>query len=112
MNLEAFNDLLRRHTQYQRDAEAWNVAVVIESPGSVGGTPRVGIKSLQAGFDWDARTILLFPEAPLTKLSAEDVEAIRDSVRKGGSWHAYQAWKKQQDRIKELEAEIASLRNK
>jgi len=84
--------------------------VEVFQPGAVGGTPTVGIEDLHRGIDWDASKLLLRPLKPLTTLSPDDVEAIRQSVRKGQSWHAYKAWEKQQARIKELEAELAQLK--
>lgn len=84
--------------------------VVVFSPGSVGATPSVGIKSVVCGFDWDNGTLLIHTDEPLTRLSPEDVKAIRESISKGTSWHAYQAHKKQADHIKALEAELAELK--
>lgn len=84
--------------------------IVIQSQGSVGGTPTVAVRDALAGFDWDSGKFLIYPEQPLIPLTPEDIAAIHDSLRKGGSWHAYQSYKKQADRIKELEAELAKLR--
>lgn len=84
--------------------------IVVQSQGSVGSTPSVAVSSVQAGFDWDNGKFLIYPEQALTTLTPDDVAAIRDSVRKGGSWHAYQQYKKQAERIKVLEAELAAQR--
>lgn len=80
-------------------------------PGSLGGTPCVGIDSIHSGFDWDAGKVIITPEQKVTSLTTEEVEAILTSAREGQSWHAYQIHKKQQDKIKALEAEIKRLQS-
>lgn len=84
--------------------------IVVQSQGSVGSTPSVAVSSAQAGIDWDNGKFLIYPEQALTTLTPDDVAAIRESVRKGGSWHAYQQYKKQAERIKALETELAAQR--
>lgn len=84
--------------------------VVINQPGGLGGTPAVDFVTMSLGFDWDAGRILLQPEKPLTLLAAEDVAAIRESVRKGQSWHAYQAHQRHEAEKEALRDEIAVLR--
>lgn len=79
------------------------LAVVIQSQGSIGGTPCVEVGNIQAGFDWDAGKLMIYPARPLTQLSQEDVAAIRKSVSKGQSWHAYQAYKAQQEKLKAMQ---------
>lgn len=79
------------------------------APGSVGGSPGVGVVAMHSGFDWDKGRWLLQPEKPLTTLTPEDVNAIRDSVGKAQSWHAFQAWKKQQGEIDRLKAALKSI---
>lgn len=83
--------------------------IIVHRPGSIGPLPTVGVEQAGRGIDWDKGNFLLYPEVPLTALSPEDVEAIRESVKKGQSWHAYQSYKKQADRIAALEAEVATL---
>jgi hypothetical protein len=80
------------------------------NPGSVGGTPGVGVIRAQAGNDWDHGRFLLQPERPLTILTPGDVEAIHASSKQAQSWHTYQIVKKYTDRIKELEAELRALK--
>ncbi|AXH72341.1 MAG: pmgU domain protein [Caudoviricetes sp.] len=76
----------------ERDADN-EVRVVVHAPGSLGGTPSVGLseRGIQVGFDWDNGKLLLNPEVPLTRLTPEDVAAIHESVKEGQSWHAYEA---------------------
>lgn len=88
----------------------WKLFVKVLNPGTVGGTPCVAVKGLNAGFDWDAGRILIETDTPLTILSPEDVAAIHKSAKEGQSWHAFQAYKKQAERIKVLEAELAELK--
>lgn len=84
--------------------------VKVFNPGALGGTPCVEVKHIDAGFDWDAGKIMIETHTVLTTLTSEDIAAIRKSVSGGQSWHAYQSYKKQAERIKILEAEIASLK--
>lgn len=107
MNAAELAERIMREPTHRLDAE---VKVVVCRPGSIGGTPAVSVRSAGIGIDWDARSFLIYPADQLTPLTADDVEAIRQDVRKGSSWHAFQQWKKQDARIKELEAEVAALR--
>ncbi len=79
------------------------VVIPVFRPGAIGGTPRVEVTSVTAGFDWDAGIIFLQPAEQLTALSAEDVAAIRESVIKGISWHAYKERLKQREVQKAVE---------
>lgn len=84
--------------------------IVVQSQGSVGGTPTVAVSRVEAGFDLDSGKFLIYPKQTLATLTPDDIAAIHESVRKGGSWHAYQQYKKQTERIKALEAELAEHR--
>jgi hypothetical protein len=86
-----------------------SVLIAIERPGTVGATPAVPIASAAAGFDWDSAKVLLRPARPLVAVTPEQLADIRASVRKGQSWHAYQTYKKQSERIEELEREVQRL---
>lgn len=103
-------DLANNILRAGENARANEARVVVFSPGSIGPSPSVGIKSAVCGFDWDNGTLLIHTDEPLTQLSPEDVKAIRESISKGTSWHAYQAHKKQADCIKALEAELAEIK--
>lgn len=83
--------------------------VLVNQPGSMGGSPAVGIVSLDLGFDWNAGRILLRPAQELSVLSQEDIAAIRESVKKGSSWHAYQQYQQQEAEKDALREEIAQL---
>lgn len=109
MNLpDALAQLSRVQSLYPgRD---WKLFAKVFAPGSVGGAPCAELTRLNVGFDWDDGKLIFDTDVPLTRLSPEDVSAIRKSVKEGQSWHAYHAYKKQADRIKELEAELALLK--
>jgi len=89
----------------------WKLFVKVFNPGTAGGTPCVEVTQLITGFDWDNWKILIDTDAPLTKLTPEDVAAIHKSAKDGQSWHAFQSYKKQADRIMLLEAEILTLKS-
>ena len=88
----------------------WKLVVKVFNPGTVGGTPCVAVRCLGVGFDWDNGKVMIETDLPLTTLTPEDVVAIHKSAKKGQSWHAYQSYKKQADRIKTLETELAQLK--
>ena len=87
-----------------------DLVVTVQSEGGLGGTAAVAVTGIHAGIGWDSGKVLISTERVLTGLSAEDVEAIRASVRQGGSWHAYQAHKRLRERIAELERQLAEAR--
>lgn len=103
---EVFERILRLF----KNSPNLELRIVVQSQGSVGGTPSVAVSNVQAGFDWDSGKLLIYPEQVLTALTPEDIAAIRESVSRGQSWHAYQQYKKQAERIKALEQELAALR--
>jgi hypothetical protein len=104
MKLSDAMPLLERIRAQGGDPE---LLVTIQSEGGLGGTPSVAVTGIHAGFDRDSGKVLISTERALTGLSAEDVEAIRASVRQGSSWHAYQAHKRLRERIAELERQLS-----
>jgi len=103
---ELAEHILRASTRRLDD----EVRIVIHQPGSIGPRPSVGIQQAAYGIDWEADRFDIVPAMSLTRLSSEDVEAIRTSVVKGSSWHAYKAQEGLRARIKELEAEVVALK--
>ena len=79
------------------------------NPGGLSGHQTTDVVSLHRGIDWEGGQVIITPAAPLTELTQEQVDAIMTSVRKGGSWHAYQREEKLRARIKELEDRIEGL---
>jgi hypothetical protein len=109
VNIQDAIQILTRTSQ-QQSGRDWKIFVKVFQPGSVGGTPCVEVAGMQAGIDWDAGRIIVTTNKELTTLSPEDVAAIHKSAKSGQSWHAFQQYKKQADRIKVLEAELAALK--
>lgn len=85
------------------------ITILVHSPGRIGPSPSVEVEAIHAGFDWDAGQVMIYPAQPLTVLTPEQVSAIEESVRKGQSWHAYQAHKKHREEVKELTAQRDEL---
>ncbi|MFN2901303.1 DUF551 domain-containing protein, partial [Escherichia coli] len=78
----------------------------------MGSTPSVEVQSIQAGFDWDAGQVMIFPAQPLTTLTPEQITDITDSVRKGQSWHAYQEYKKHKEQLEKLSIELDAAKQR
>lgn len=87
------------------------LSIVTNATGTVAGKPVTSVWQIQPGFDWNKNQLLIYPKDQLTKLTREDVKAIHDSVKEGQSWHAYQGIKKLHERIRTLEAELATLKS-
>jgi hypothetical protein len=103
MKFSKFTELVARiwsnPTTQRRDPE---ITIVVHSPGSIGPSPSVEVEAIHAGFDWDAGQVMIYPAQPLTVLTPEQVAEISESVRKGQSWHAYEAYKKHKSQWKTL----------
>ncbi len=106
---ELVNRILSNNHSHHRDMD---VTIVVHSPGRIGSTPSVEVQSIQAGFDWDAGQVMIFPAQPLTTLTPEQVADITDSVRKGQSWHAYQEYKKHKEQLEKLSMELAAAKQR
>lgn len=106
---ELVNRILSNNHSHRRDMD---VTIVVHSPGRIGSTPSVEVQSIQAGFDWDAGQVMIFPAQPLTTLTPEQVADITDSVRKGQSWHAYQEYKKHKEQLEKLSIELDAAKQR
>lgn len=82
------------------------VGIVIK-PGGVGGTSVVGIKSIQAGFDWDNGKLMIYPEKDLRVIESDELLAMRKAIEKE-EWAQYENRGLKSD-IKKLNAKIALL---
>lgn len=110
MKFSKFTELVARiwsntNTQ-RRDPE---ITIVVHSPGSIGPSPSVEVEAIHAGFDWDAGQVMIYPAQPLTVLTPEQVAEISESVRKGQSWHAYEAYKKHKSQLENAALEHAKV---
>lgn len=90
----------------RRDPE---ITILVHSPGSIGPSPSVEVEAIHAGFDWDAGQVMIYPVRPLTALTPEQVAEISESVRKGQSWHAYEAYKKHKAQLENAALEHAKV---
>lgn len=90
----------------RRDPE---ITILVHSPGSIGPSPSVEVEAIHAGFDWDAGQVMIYPAQPLTTLTPEQVNDITESVRKGQSWHAYEAHKKHKAQLENAALEHAKV---
>lgn len=77
------------------------LTVRIHSPGGIGGTATVDVVGIHVGIDQDAHKIILHTDHQLTKLTAEQVEAVMESVKQGQSWHALESYRAQQQKLDE-----------
>ncbi|HHR4569290.1 TPA: hypothetical protein ACS538_002789 [Salmonella enterica] len=106
---ELVNRILSNNHSHRRDMD---VTIVVHSPGSIGSTPSVEVQSIHAGFDWDSGKVLIYPAQPLTTLTPEQISDITESVRKGQSWHAYQAYKKHKEQLEKLSIELDAAKQR
>lgn len=110
MKFSKFTELVARIWSYpltqRRDPE---ITILVHSPGSIGPSPSVEVEAIHAGFDWDAGQVMIYPAQPLTTLTPEQVADITESVRKGQSWHAYQAYKKHKTQLDNAAIEHAKV---
>ncbi|MBE4833248.1 hypothetical protein [Enterobacter cloacae complex sp. P47BA] len=110
MKFSKFTELVARiwssSTTQRRDPE---ITISIHSPGGIGASPSVAVESIQVGFDWDAGQVLIYPAQPLTTLTPEQVNDITTSVRKGQSWHAFEAYKKHKAQLENAAIEHSKL---
>lgn len=110
MKFSRFTELVARiwsnPLTQRRDPE---ITILVHSPGSIGPSPSVEVEAIHAGFDWDAGQVMIYPAQPLTTLTPEQVADITESVRKGQSWHAYQAYKKHKTQLDNAAIEHAKV---
>ena len=106
---ELVNRILSNKHSQRRDMD---VTIVVHSPCRIGSTPSVEVQSIQAGFDWDAGQVMIFPAQPLTALTPEQVDDITESVRKGQSWHAYQEYKNHKEQLEKLSIELDAAKQR
>lgn len=86
--------------------DTMTVQVIVHRPGSIGGTPTVHLKSIGAGFDWDAGKVMLRLTEDVSQITQEERDAIVKHARDGQSHRAYQDHQK----IKALQDEVTELK--
>jgi len=86
------------------------VGIIVKTAGSVGGTPVVGVKNCNVGFDWDASKLIICPEKDLRVIEADELLALRKASEKDG-WAQYENRNLKSD-IKMLQAKIALLESR
>lgn len=110
MKFSKFSELVARlwsnPLTQRRDPD---ITILVHSPGSIGPSPSVEVEAIHAGFDWDAGQVMICPAQPLTTLTPEQVADITESVRKGQSWHAYEAYKKHKAQLENAALEHAKV---
>ena len=99
------NQLLRHH----QAPEDITVSIVVKTAGTVGGTPGVGVKSMQSGFDWDNGKLMIFPEKDLRSIEADELERLRKASDKEG-WAQYENVNLKREN-KKLKEEVLNLRD-
>lgn len=110
MKLSEFVKMLNESKTPLRDD--YDLYVVLDSYGNIGGTRASKVSSINFGFDWDHGKLLISTEDTLTAMTPEQLEEVHQSAKKGQSWHAYQSYKKQDEEIKRLRTENEQLKNK
>lgn len=93
-----YNNQLKNGYPHPTDTR---VGIVVQTVGSIGGTPTVDIKSIYAGFDWDNGKLLIYPEKDLRTIEADELLALRKANEKEG-WVEYEN--------RGLKAEVKRLR--
>lgn len=94
---------------YQHAPEDITVSIVVKTVGTVGGTPGVGVKSMQSGFDWDNGKLMIFPEKDLRSIEADELERLRKASDKEG-WAQYENVNLKREN-KKLKEELANLKD-
>jgi hypothetical protein len=110
MNFDIFAlDVARISNTNEMQRREHTVEIEVHRPGSIGGTPAVAVSAIFKGFDWDCGRVIICPKVPLTELTPEQVADITASVRKGQSWHAFEAYKKHKAQLENAAIEHAKV---
>lgn len=110
MNFDTFAlDIARISNANEMQRREHTVGIEVHRPGSIGGTPAVAVSAVFKGFDWDSGRVIICPKVPLTELTPEQVADITASVRKGQSWHAFEAYKKHKAQLENAAIEHAKV---
>lgn len=89
MNIFELKEKIDRIILTSNNASRMRVVIPIKTPGSVGGTPCVDIKSAITGFDWDDGKLMLYPVEDLSKTDHDYLAKIRKQADEIG-WSVYE----------------------
>lgn len=67
---------------------------------TIGASPCVPVVSATMGMDWDQGTLFIHPQSPVTLLTPEDLENMKQARKEGQSWamhKAYERWQLEKD---------------
>ena len=101
------NAIMSRHIP--RDGGECRITIRIKNPGGMCNSQTIDAVGANFGFDWERGQLVIEPAVPLTKLTQEQLADITESVRKGQSWHSYQAHKRQANERRKLITERDEL---
>lgn len=74
MNVEELKRIL------DRADDGHQVCIRVAHLGTVGPSPTVGIKSIQAGFDWDNGKLIVYPETELRATDRDEISGIQKQL--------------------------------
>lgn len=87
MNLKELKQLVDRMCEYTRHPEEITVGVEVCIPGSIGGTPIVGIDHIGIGIDWDKNKCIIKTTESVRKISSDEIRQIRQEDTKNSMLH-------------------------
>lgn len=102
------DEIVRRQENRHQDLEQLRVCIPIKTTPTIGGTPVVDVKSIQAGFDWDNGKLMIYPIEDLSKTDHDYLAKIKKQASEIG-WSVYEFDNLKREnkllkkRIKELE---------
>jgi hypothetical protein len=103
MTLTNFKSIIDHIFATARNPDTIQVGIQVVAPGSVGGTPLSGLKSVVKGFDWDNNKLILSPDDPLHMISVDEIASIEKSLKDAGwSLYEFENLKKENRRLRKL----------
>ena len=91
------------------EASSMLFGVKVFTPGGLRMVPLVEVRRIARDIDLGSGNVYVELVDEVSKVSADERDAIMTSVRRGGSWHAYQAHKRSAEKIEVLERRISQL---
>jgi hypothetical protein len=85
-----------------QDPSQVTVGIMVETVGSVGGTPTVPLKGIHLGFDWDRGRALVQPETMLREIGRDEITAMRKAHDElSWSWYKINKIKRENEALKQ-----------